>query len=77
MNLCTRESVQAQLATTYVSLWHSFLVTTSQLSSTELPVIDVSPLVTRSRDRSRVSSEIARACRDSGFFYIVGHGVDE
>ena len=52
-------------------------MTTSQLSSTELPVIDVSPLVTGSRDRSRVSSEIARACRDSGFFYIVGHGVDE
>jgi hypothetical protein len=43
----------------------------------ELPVIDVFPLVTGSRDRSRVSSEIASACRDSGFFYIVGHGVDE
>jgi isopenicillin N synthase-like dioxygenase len=48
-----------------------------QLSFTDLPVIDVFPLVTGSRDRSRVSSEIARACRDSGFFYIVGHGVDE
>jgi isopenicillin N synthase-like dioxygenase len=52
-------------------------MTTSQLSFTEVPVIDVSPLVTRAGDRSRVSSEIARACRDSGFFYIVGHGVDE
>jgi isopenicillin N synthase-like dioxygenase len=52
-------------------------MTTSQLSSTELPVIDVSPLVTGSRGRSRLSSEMARACRDSGFFYIVGHGVDE
>ena len=42
-----------------------------------VPVIDVSTLVTGPPDRTRVASEIARACRDSGFFYIVGHGVDE
>jgi isopenicillin N synthase-like dioxygenase len=42
-----------------------------------VPVIDVSPLVARTGGRSRVASEIARACRDSGFFYIVGHSVDE
>jgi isopenicillin N synthase-like dioxygenase len=49
----------------------------SSMSLAGLPVIDVSPLVTRTGDRSQVSSEIARACRDSGFFYIAGHGVDE
>ena len=43
----------------------------------EMPVIDVAPLVTGAGDRSRVAAEIAQACRDSGFFYVVGHGVDE
>jgi isopenicillin N synthase-like dioxygenase len=42
-----------------------------------VPVIDVAPLVTGVGDRSPAAAEIARACRDSGFFYIVGHGVDE
>jgi isopenicillin N synthase-like dioxygenase len=44
---------------------------------TAVPVIDVSALVTRRGDRSRVPSEIARACRDSGFFYVVNHGLDD
>jgi isopenicillin N synthase-like dioxygenase len=52
-------------------------MTHSERSFTELPVIDVSPLVTGTGDRSRTASEIARACRGSGFFYIVGHAVDE
>jgi isopenicillin N synthase-like dioxygenase len=52
-------------------------MTNNELPSTRPPVIDVSPLVAGAGDRSRVSSEIAQACRDSGFFYIVGHGVDE
>ncbi len=43
----------------------------------DLPVIDVGLLVTRAGDRARAAAEMARACRDSGFFYIVGHGVDE
>jgi isopenicillin N synthase-like dioxygenase len=43
----------------------------------ELPVIDATPLVTRAGDRSRTAAELAQACRDSGFFYVVGHGVDE
>ena len=55
----------------------SFLMTNNELPATKLPVIDVSLLVTGRGDRSVVASEIAQACRDSGFFYIVGHGVDE
>jgi isopenicillin N synthase-like dioxygenase len=43
----------------------------------QMPVIDVAPVVTGVGDRSLVAAGIARACRDTGFFYIVGHGVDE
>lgn len=42
-----------------------------------LPVIDVAPLVAGgTRDeRAAVARAINMACRDSGFFYAVGHGV--
>ena len=43
----------------------------------KLPVIDMSPLLTGVGDRSAVAAAIAHACRASGFFYVVGHGVDE
>ncbi len=42
-----------------------------------LPVVDIAPLL-HARDEAamtRVASEIAAACRDSGFFYATGHGV--
>ena len=42
-----------------------------------LPIINVEPLVTDTGDRSGVAGQIARACRESGFFYITGHGVNE
>jgi isopenicillin N synthase-like dioxygenase len=41
-----------------------------------LPVIDVSSFVTVG-DRSRTAEAIRDACRQAGFFYIVGHGVDD
>ena len=40
-----------------------------------LPVIDVRALV-EGGDALGVAREIDSACRDHGFFYIVGHGVD-
>jgi isopenicillin N synthase-like dioxygenase len=39
-----------------------------------IPVIDVSGLVAGTGDR--VAEDIGRACREYGFFYVVGHGVD-
>ena len=43
----------------------------------ELPVIDVSSLVAGDDRIGDVAVEIDRACRDFGFFYVEGHGVDE
>jgi len=43
----------------------------------ELPIIDVGPLVHHTNERAAVAAQIARACRNTGFFYIVGHGVDD
>jgi isopenicillin N synthase-like dioxygenase len=44
---------------------------------TEVPIVDVSALVTRAGHRAPVADQIGRACRDHGFFYVVGHHVDE
>ena len=41
-----------------------------------LPVVDVSVLVSGREDNHTVA-EIEKACREFGFFYVVGHGVDE
>ncbi|HEU5472449.1 MAG TPA: 2-oxoglutarate and iron-dependent oxygenase domain-containing protein [Actinophytocola sp.] len=42
-----------------------------------ISVIDVTPLVNGSRGRHAVAAELGRACRENGFFYVVGHGVDD
>jgi isopenicillin N synthase-like dioxygenase len=43
----------------------------------QVPIIDISALISRSDERYFVASQIKQACRECGFFYIVGHGVDE
>jgi isopenicillin N synthase-like dioxygenase len=42
----------------------------------DLPVIDVSALRSGGPGRDRVVRQLDAACRDVGFFYAVGHGVD-
>ena len=41
-----------------------------------IPVIDVSRLTGAAANRQAVAGQIGAACRESGFFYAVGHGVD-
>jgi isopenicillin N synthase-like dioxygenase len=41
-----------------------------------IPVIDVRELIQRKHSKS-VAGQIGEACREYGFFYVVGHGVSE
>jgi len=42
-----------------------------------IPIIDVSPLrAGATAERDAVAAGIAVACRETGFFYIVGHGIE-
>jgi isopenicillin N synthase-like dioxygenase len=42
----------------------------------DVPVIDITPLVTGVGDTAAVARDIDAACREFGFFAISGHGVD-
>jgi isopenicillin N synthase-like dioxygenase len=42
-----------------------------------IPLVDVAPLVLGSERRAEVARQLGEACREWGFFYMVGHGVDE
>jgi isopenicillin N synthase-like dioxygenase len=43
----------------------------------EIPLIDIAPLVSGSLERTEVARQLGAVCREHGFFYITGHGVDE
>ena len=42
-----------------------------------IPIIDVESLVLGKAVPPDIADQIGRACRNDGFFYIIGHGVDE
>ena len=44
---------------------------------TSIPIVDVSKLAAGGTGQRAVADEIGLACRESGFFYVVGHGVEE
>jgi isopenicillin N synthase-like dioxygenase len=43
----------------------------------KVPLIDVGPLAGSAAARAEVGRQLGLACRESGFFYAVGHGIDE
>ena len=44
--------------------------------SLTLPIIDISPLASEDRQQWQpVIKAIDEACRDTGFFYVTGHGI--
>lgn len=48
------------------------------LISTSLPIIDISPFLSNKASpalRSECASRLSSACRDVGFFYLVGHSI--
>lgn len=51
-------------------------MSTSTSASPSLPIIDVAPLVAGRPERGAVAERIGAACREHGFFYVSGHGVD-
>ncbi len=42
-----------------------------------IPVIEINALIGGRGDRQVVADRIGQACRECGFFYVTGHGVDE
>ena len=41
----------------------------------DIPIIDIGPLVGRSAGVVDIAGAIGKACRETGFFYVVGHGI--
>ncbi len=41
-----------------------------------IPIIDIRALGADSTGQENVAAQLGQACRESGFFYVVGHGVD-
>ncbi len=41
-----------------------------------IPIVDVTDLIAGAEGRHAVAARLGQACRESGFFYVVGHGVD-
>ncbi len=40
-----------------------------------IPIIDVRELLAGTSGQQEVAAQLGQACRESGFFYVVGHGV--
>ncbi|MBD1909907.1 MULTISPECIES: isopenicillin N synthase family oxygenase [unclassified Leptolyngbya] len=47
----------------------------STIEVSQIPIIDIASLVS-GQESGEVAEQIRQACCDTGFFYIVGHGID-
>ena len=50
------------------------------MSQEKIPIINISPLAANANtneQKQQVVKQIEQACKQDGFFYIVGHGVDK
>ena len=52
------------------------LLSLSYLHKMHVPVIDLSPFRDNTPEKASVVEAIGEACRTHGFFYIVGHGIN-
>src|SRR6266850_1952523 len=43
----------------------------------DIPIVNISGLISGTEDGREAASRIGQACRDCGFFYVIDHGVDE
>lgn len=50
-----------------------------KLDFDSVEVVDISPFVLggTAEDKTRVAESVRKICKESGFFYITGHGVCE
>jgi len=66
-----------------LKLHKSYIISFSRISMnhhsphTEIPIIDISSLLTPDYKPDSTSKEIGDACRDMGFFYVVNHGISK
>ncbi|MBD1847976.1 isopenicillin N synthase family oxygenase [Cyanobacteria bacterium FACHB-63] len=49
----------------------------SESRSLQIPIVNIDPLVSGVGDKENLINEIRQSCCDYGFFYVVGHGIDE
>ncbi|MBE9256689.1 isopenicillin N synthase family oxygenase [Dolichospermum sp. LEGE 00246] len=47
------------------------------MTKLQVPIIDISALISGDEQQQIVALQINQACQEYGFFYIIGHGVDE
>ncbi len=45
--------------------------------TSSVPIIDISPLILGEKNLRPIASQLQKACTEFGFFYLIGHGIEE